>query len=148
MRSWAQKLIAFPLDTVCLYKASQSDRSTRVVLGSQSTIRVQILPPMVAKSYQCTLNTPNIKQALELAEAATGTKADITIQEEFVQNVVQSAIDKNGSETIVRVTPGVHCELALLHHIRSQSLEVFPYLGSQSRRVALASSILICIERP
>ena len=86
-----------------------------------------------AESYRCTLNMPNIKQALKLAEDATTiTKAAArksAIRQEFVQKLVQCGIDKNGSETIVRVTPGVHCELALLHHIRSHSLEVYPYLG-------------------
>ncbi|KAE9408435.1 hypothetical protein BT96DRAFT_985766 [Gymnopus androsaceus JB14] len=38
MQSWALNIIAFPLDTICLYQASQSDRSIRVVLGSQSTV--------------------------------------------------------------------------------------------------------------
>ncbi|KAE9408434.1 hypothetical protein BT96DRAFT_1103495 [Gymnopus androsaceus JB14] len=86
---------------------------------------------MVAKSYQCTLNTLNITQALKLAvEAGATTAATTTImRKEFVKTLVQGAINKNGSETVVRVNPGVHCEIALLHHIRSQSLEVFPYLG-------------------
>ncbi|KAE9386553.1 hypothetical protein BT96DRAFT_1005963 [Gymnopus androsaceus JB14] len=50
----------------------------------------RILRPMVSESYQCTLNTPNIRQVLKLAEDATTiTKAaerDHEIREEFVKN--------------------------------------------------------------